>query len=82
MPTKTKKSKTPTKKQFKVFESFEMIRTYIVDAKSQKDAEDQIDSGNTPTPYNEEYVSDSTHVVREFTLEFNAKSKNWESCQN
>lgn len=79
MTTKTKK---PVKKHFKVFVSWEMSGHHVVEAETQEDAENQIDSDETPLPENGDYVGGSCRVDREFTMEYNKKKKEWVGCQN
>lgn len=82
MATKTKKTKTSTKKHFKVFVSWEMSGSHVVEAETQEDAENMIDKDETPLPENGDYVGGSCQVNREFTLQYNEKEKYWEECQN
>lgn len=79
MATKTKKSE---KKMFKVFRSWEMSGWNVVEAESQEDAENSVDTDDTPLPENGDYVGGSCQVNREFTLEFDKKTSEWVNCQN
>ena len=78
MATKSKKSVLKT---FKVFRSWEMSGWDTVVAKTQEDAENSVDTDDSPLP-DGDYVSGSCQVVREFTLEYNKKTNEWNNCQN
>ncbi len=79
MPTKTKK---PIKKMFKVLRTWEMSGWNEVEATSQEEAENLMDSDDQPLPEDSDYVGDSCRVDREVTMEFDKKKKEWVNCQN